>query len=351
MTLEQASLAKLELVCDKLALGPDDHVLEIGTGWGGFARPRRRHPRLPRHHHDALERAARARARARARGGRRGPRHRARARLPRARRPLRQARLDRDDRGRRLEGLRHLLRALLGPARAQRRDAAAGDHDRRPRLRGRARVARASSARTSSRTAACRRSRSSPAASRAAPTCASTHFEDFGLDYAETLRRWRANLERDPSGWRRSATTSASGACGGCTCATARRASPSAGSASRRRCWPSRAGRAQRQRVSSPGERAAVQRGGVLDVGRRGHAGELIGGRRGRRPATARSSCRTRARSSASTRARRGGAGPSTWPSSCAATHTLQRPRIAGAAPRPAAPPPARSTAGRSTVV
>ncbi|HET8978000.1 MAG TPA: cyclopropane-fatty-acyl-phospholipid synthase family protein [Solirubrobacteraceae bacterium] len=37
MTLEQASLAKLERVCDQLALGPDDHVLEIGTGWGGFA--------------------------------------------------------------------------------------------------------------------------------------------------------------------------------------------------------------------------------------------------------------------------------------------------------------------------
>ena len=37
MTLEQASIAKLELVCSKLDLGPDDHVLEIGTGWGGFA--------------------------------------------------------------------------------------------------------------------------------------------------------------------------------------------------------------------------------------------------------------------------------------------------------------------------
>jgi cyclopropane-fatty-acyl-phospholipid synthase len=37
MTLEEASLAKLDLVCDKLDLGPDDHVLEIGTGWGGFA--------------------------------------------------------------------------------------------------------------------------------------------------------------------------------------------------------------------------------------------------------------------------------------------------------------------------
>jgi cyclopropane-fatty-acyl-phospholipid synthase len=36
-SLEEASLAKLERVCSTLALGPDDHVLEIGTGWGGFA--------------------------------------------------------------------------------------------------------------------------------------------------------------------------------------------------------------------------------------------------------------------------------------------------------------------------
>jgi cyclopropane-fatty-acyl-phospholipid synthase len=36
-TLEQASLAKLERVCRKLCLSPADHVLEIGTGWGGFA--------------------------------------------------------------------------------------------------------------------------------------------------------------------------------------------------------------------------------------------------------------------------------------------------------------------------
>lgn len=37
MTLEEASVAKLDMICDKLAIGPDDHVLEIGTGWGGFA--------------------------------------------------------------------------------------------------------------------------------------------------------------------------------------------------------------------------------------------------------------------------------------------------------------------------
>jgi len=37
MTLEEASLAKLERVCEKLELGPDDHLLEIGTGWGSMA--------------------------------------------------------------------------------------------------------------------------------------------------------------------------------------------------------------------------------------------------------------------------------------------------------------------------
>jgi cyclopropane-fatty-acyl-phospholipid synthase len=36
-TLAQAALAKLARVCEKLALGPDDHLLEVGTGWGGLA--------------------------------------------------------------------------------------------------------------------------------------------------------------------------------------------------------------------------------------------------------------------------------------------------------------------------
>jgi cyclopropane-fatty-acyl-phospholipid synthase len=36
-TLEQASLAKLDRICDKLNLRPGEKVLEIGSGWGGFA--------------------------------------------------------------------------------------------------------------------------------------------------------------------------------------------------------------------------------------------------------------------------------------------------------------------------
>ncbi len=37
MTLAAASVAKLERVCRALALSADDHLLEIGTGWGGLA--------------------------------------------------------------------------------------------------------------------------------------------------------------------------------------------------------------------------------------------------------------------------------------------------------------------------
>ncbi len=36
-TMEQASNHKLKRICDKLQLSENDHVIEIGTGWGGFA--------------------------------------------------------------------------------------------------------------------------------------------------------------------------------------------------------------------------------------------------------------------------------------------------------------------------
>lgn len=38
MTLEAASQNKLRVLCRKLQLESTDHLLEIGTGWGGFAR-------------------------------------------------------------------------------------------------------------------------------------------------------------------------------------------------------------------------------------------------------------------------------------------------------------------------
>ena len=36
-SLEQAQLYKLQRICEKLDLQPNDHLLEIGTGWGGMA--------------------------------------------------------------------------------------------------------------------------------------------------------------------------------------------------------------------------------------------------------------------------------------------------------------------------
>ena len=42
-SLEDASTAKLERICKKLDLSPGDSVIEIGTGWGGFAIHAARH--------------------------------------------------------------------------------------------------------------------------------------------------------------------------------------------------------------------------------------------------------------------------------------------------------------------
>ncbi len=37
MTLDQAADLKKKIICEKLQLQPMDHLVEIGTGWGGFA--------------------------------------------------------------------------------------------------------------------------------------------------------------------------------------------------------------------------------------------------------------------------------------------------------------------------
>jgi cyclopropane-fatty-acyl-phospholipid synthase len=43
MNLHQAQLFRLDHICRKLQLAPGDHVVEIGTGWGGFAIHAARH--------------------------------------------------------------------------------------------------------------------------------------------------------------------------------------------------------------------------------------------------------------------------------------------------------------------
>ena len=80
-TLHEASVAKFDRICQKLALTADDHVLEIGTGWGGFALHAAQRIRLPRHDNHHLAQAVRIHPAA-GRGGRPGrPRHGALRRL------------------------------------------------------------------------------------------------------------------------------------------------------------------------------------------------------------------------------------------------------------------------------
>ena len=74
-SLHEAQVAKLDRICRKLDLRPSDHVLEIGTGWGGFAihAASRYGCRVTTTTISAEQH--RARARARARGRPRGSRH------------------------------------------------------------------------------------------------------------------------------------------------------------------------------------------------------------------------------------------------------------------------------------
>ena len=277
MTLEQASIAKLELVCDKLALGPDDHVLEIGTGWGGFA-VHAAATRGCRVTTTTLSTEQRAHAQARVRAA--GVEDRV-AVLARDYREL-EGRYDKlvsiemieavgwKDFGTFFERCSDLLEpngAMLLQAITIDDRAYAVERASRSFIRTHIFpngclpsvevIARCLARRTDMRL---------------------THFEDFGLDYAETLRRWRANLdperlaelgydERFQRLWRLYLSLLR-----GRVRRAADRGRPGAAGQAALGC--SAAGRA------APGERAAVQLRRLLDVGGRGDAGELIGSRR-----------------------------------------------------------------------
>ena len=236
MTLEQAQVAKLERVCEQLDLGPGDRVLEIGTGWGAFAlhaaATRGCHvttTTISREQHDYAVEQVRAR-------GTERPGHGADGGLPRAAGPLRQARLDRDDRGGRLAALRHLLRQVLGAAGSRRRDAAAGDHDRRPRLRGREGVEVVHQhphlPRRMPALARGDRPQRRPANR---PAGGGARGPDAALrrDAPALARRTSRPM---PTSSRSAATTSASAGCGRSTSPTARPASRSGGSATSSCC-------------------------------------------------------------------------------------------------------------------
>ncbi len=68
-TLEQAQINKLDRICQRLQLSPSDHLVEIGTGWGGLAIHAARNYGLQGHHDDHFSRTARP-CRSGDRGGR-----------------------------------------------------------------------------------------------------------------------------------------------------------------------------------------------------------------------------------------------------------------------------------------
>jgi cyclopropane-fatty-acyl-phospholipid synthase len=198
MTLEEASLAKLDLVCEKLVLGPDDHVLEIGTGWGGFAV------------HAAVTRGCRVTTTTISRE----QREFTRARVREAGVEHLVTVLDQDYRDLRgtysklasiemIEAVGHKdfgtffarCGELLEPDGAMLLQAITID-DRAYAVE---RSSRTSFIRTHIFPNGCLPSLEVISRQVAARTDMTlVHMEDFGRDYAETLRRWRANLARDP---------------------------------------------------------------------------------------------------------------------------------------------------------
>ena len=242
-SLEEAQVAKLDRICDRLRLRRDSHLLEIGTGWGGLAvHAAREHgcrvttTTISREQHELASRRVREA----------GLADRVTVLLEDYR-DLR-GRYDRlvsvemieavgwqyfDDFFRRCD-------RLLAPDGA---DAAAGDHDRRLDLRGRERRPQL---------------RQHPRLPRRLPALAGgdRRLRRPRHQHARGLARGHHRpLPADPgapgasassapgSGCARAATTSASAASGTSTSPPRRRASASAGSATCRRCSPSRAGR------------------------------------------------------------------------------------------------------------
>ena len=58
-TLSEASIAKFDAACGKLDSKPGQHLLEIGTGWGGLAIHAARALWVPRHDHHHIARTVR----------------------------------------------------------------------------------------------------------------------------------------------------------------------------------------------------------------------------------------------------------------------------------------------------
>ena len=194
MTLEEAQRAKFRHVCEKLVLGSDDHVLEIGCGWGGFAiQAATEYGCRVTGLTLSPSQAALARERVAAAGLDDRVEIR-RAGLPAARGAVLEDRLDRDARGDRARRVRHLLRAPSTgcshrtASRCVQTIGVAGRRFERYRRRPTGSSRRSSPARCSRRS---RRSRRAVARTR----LQINGVEEIGVGYARTLREWRQNVD------------------------------------------------------------------------------------------------------------------------------------------------------------
>ena len=177
------SARKLRRVCELLELGPDDHVLEIGCGWGSFAAHGGRGVRRARDRADALGGAG-APSRVRAGVDVRLPG------LPHGRGAVHEDRVDRDARGDRPRAVPDLLPRDRPAARPRRPRVRPGDRDARTSATSATAATTTGSAATSSRGRCSRRS-GARAGDGAARRFGLASVDDIGPDYAPTLQAWR----------------------------------------------------------------------------------------------------------------------------------------------------------------
>ena len=132
---QDAQRDKFRVIAERAGLRGGEHVLEIGSGWGGFALYAAGELGLPRHDDHRLAGPAAAGGGAGRRGRARRPRQRRAARLPRDLGHLRRDRVDRDARGRGRGLLHDVLRGLRQGPGARGPDEPPGDHVPGRRLR------------------------------------------------------------------------------------------------------------------------------------------------------------------------------------------------------------------------
>ena len=193
-TWRDAQWAKVRRALDECRVQPGQRVLEIGCGWGGLAEYATRHFDA---HVTGVTLSTEQLAFAQQRLRTQGLDHKAELRLQDyrdlERRALRRHRLDRDVRSRRPQVLARLLRASCSSCSSRAAAPASRASPSATTCSSATSIPPTSSSSTSSPAACCPARR--PSANRRARAGLRIVNElSFGLDYAETLRRWRVRF-------------------------------------------------------------------------------------------------------------------------------------------------------------